>query len=607
MSLTLPTFQVPSQSFKEVIVVGGGTCGLSVCARLCERCPASIYTEDEHQRIHWLNNRGGKVDLIKRRLSSTKNGMLTKPDRFSQKNFAAKDLLVLDAFSDNFMGQWHSQFESFRIPFLRSPMFFHVDPANVDGLITHAHLNRRESPADIKEIKNVVGKEYSKHQLKKLTKKRIKQKKCPLCTNGESDHSHDKPGLIDINMRDWKDYYRPSTKLFREFCDDLVRKYDLSDVVEKDRVIDIQYGYLEVVDTGESGKGFLVKTQSGREFGCKICIAACGHEGIPAYPLDPFKGATQFPNGSCHTSHIIKREVQFPTDELRQKVKNRNATKVVIVGGGLTSAQIADTAIAEGIGKVHLVLRSSLKIKHFDFHLDWVTKFRNVKKMSFYLKDTDEERFNMIYEAREGGSVNPEYYKIIMRHIQSGRLEVHMLTSIVDQTWDEELKKWKLSLESLNEAPQRPRFNEQHHGRWELNDVDYVYCATGMQADVKHIPCMQSMMQSHPIKAVHGLPCLTDNLQWDDDIPLFMIGKYAGLRTGPASANLDGARLGAERIGWCVQDMKERGNLDWSTRSGAIPQVDTQIDPTSGMSSNFEKRVQLASGQLNWFSFLQEA
>lgn len=608
MSQELPTFEIHSDSFKEVIVVGGGTCGLSVCARLCERCPASIFTEDEHQRVHWLHNRGAKVDLIKRRLSNTKYGMLKKPDRYVQKNFAASDLLVLDAFSDKFMAQWDSQFEAFRIPFLRSPMFFHLDPQNVDGLVSYSHMNGREK--DLKEIKNVVGKEYSKHQLKKLTKKKMKEKRCPAPSE-QDDFNHDRPGLIDINMRDWKDYYRPSTKLFHEFCHDIINKYQLKDIVKKDRVVNIQYGYIEMLDTNQTGKGFLIETESGNRFGCKACITACGHEGKPAYPIAPFVEAPHYPYGSCHTSHIIKKQVCFPSPELIKKVKQGKQTKVVIVGGGLTSAQLADTAIKEGVGKVYLVLRSNLKIKHFDFHLDWVTKFRNVKKMSFYLKDTDEERFQMIQEAREGGSVNPEYYKIIMNHIQSGKLEVHMYTNIVDQLWNAELNKWDLRLESRDETSRRPRFNEKHQGTWSLDEVDYICFATGMQADIHALPCFKSLMESHPIRTVNGLPCLTDNLQWNDEVPLFMVGKYAGLRTGPASANLDGARLGAERIGWFIQDMRERGLFDWNIENKDIYSLSNDdwqdADASQFQLSSLEKRMQLASGQMNWYSLLQEA
>lgn len=42
---------------------------------------------------------------------------------------------------------------------------------------------------------------------------------------------------------------------------------------------------------------------------------------------------------------------------------------------------------------------------------------------------------------------------------------------------------------------------------------------------------------------------------WRDDIPLFFTGKCAGLRLGPGAGNLAGARMGAERVAWKVEEL----------------------------------------------------
>lgn len=44
-------------------------------------------------------------------------------------------------------------------------MFFHLDPAERDGLLSYAYFNGREN--EMREIKGCVGKELSKHQRKK--------------------------------------------------------------------------------------------------------------------------------------------------------------------------------------------------------------------------------------------------------------------------------------------------------------------------------------------------------------------------------------------------------------------------------------------------------
>ncbi|KAK6455611.1 uncharacterized protein RJT20DRAFT_48507 [Scheffersomyces xylosifermentans] len=618
---------IPPQNFYEVIVVGGGTCGLAVTARLCEDCPGSIYTEDEHQRFHWLRQRGNKVNLINHNVSSkTKFKPPGKNNTYiPRRKFQPSEILVLDIVSDSFMGQWNNQFHSCQIPYLRSPMFFHPDPVNVDGLVSFAHLSKRESPKDIMEIKNVVGKEYSKHQMKKLAKKNSKKfmKKSPVPSN--DGENHDKPGIIDINMRDWKDFYRPSTPLFKDFCKDIIERYQLQNCVKKDEATKIEYGYITVTGTNETGKGFIITTANGDIYGCKICVVASGHRGEINYPIKPFENP-HFPEGSCHTTHLFTNQVQFLGSELINKPRKSKSRSIVIVGGGLTSAQLAHVAANSGIDKIYLLLRGAIKIKHFDFHLDWVTKYKNVKKSAFYIKDTDEERFEMIQEAREGGSFNPEYYKKISKHVKEGRINLMKFTTITEQRWNDASKTWSLKLRKKVTSSNSVDDGHDIYEEELLESVDYIYFATGITANLKSLPFLEPIIKDHPIDTVHGFPCLTDDLQWNKELPLFMIGKNASLRMGPASANLDGARLGAERIGWYVQDLLSSGKLDWTCKScnfcssesfsagseksleaklytsssDSETESDEEIEPTS-----FETRLKLASGQLNWYSLLE--
>jgi len=45
---------------------------------------------------------------------------------------------------------------------------------------------------------------------------------------------------------------------------------------------------------------------------------------------------------------------------------------------------------------------------------------------------------------------------------------------------------------------------------------------------------------------------------WKEQVPLFVTGKLAGLRLGPSAGNLEGARVGAERVVWGIQDVLGR-------------------------------------------------
>lgn len=588
-------YQVYKENFFESIIVGGGTCGLAVAARLCEDYPGSIYTEDEHQRFHWLKTRGHKVNLINHNVSSRNKFKPPKEGRAYRlkKKFDPSDLLVLDAAADRFMGQWDNQFASCQIPFLRSPMFFHPDPVNIDGMISFAHLNHRDGPKDLMEIQNVVGKEYSKHQLKKLAAKNMKKNnKLPAPRNiSSASTTQDRPGIIDINMRDWKDYYRPSTPFFHDFCQDVIKRYHLEDRVTKDEVVSVEYCDINVVNTDEVGKGFVIKTESGAEYACKICVVTTGHRGNINYPIAGLGPKPHSLDGSCHTTHIFNRQVPFPHPRL---IKT-SSPRILIVGGGLTSAQLAHVCSNKGI-KVHFLVRGGLKVKHFDFHLDWVTKYKNVKKSAFYIKDTDEERFQMIQDAREGGSVNPEYHRKLMKHVKSGMVDLRRCTQLKDSQWDEDTMKWTCDVETMEDGVVTAKET--------LRDIDYVICATGISPDIEGLPFLQLIIKEHKIDCVRGLPCLTDNLQWNEEIPLFMVGKNASLRTGPSSANLDGARSGAERIGWFIQEERSLGKFDWSYSSESDEEFLVNSDEESDDSYN--TRLRLASGQLNWYSLLQE-
>ena len=68
------------------------------------------------------------------------------------------------------MSAWDSKFSRLGISHLRSPMFFHPDPRDRDGLLEFAYKEGRES--ELKEITGVVGKSLSKHQRKQKVKNR---------------------------------------------------------------------------------------------------------------------------------------------------------------------------------------------------------------------------------------------------------------------------------------------------------------------------------------------------------------------------------------------------------------------------------------------------
>jgi cation diffusion facilitator CzcD-associated flavoprotein CzcO len=51
----------------------------------------------------------------------------------------------------------------------------------------------------------------------------------------------------------------------------------------------------------------------------------------------------------------------FPSPNVQDKIQRRQETNVVVVGGGLSSAQIVDMAVRKGVTKVWFIMRSGMK------------------------------------------------------------------------------------------------------------------------------------------------------------------------------------------------------------------------------------------------------
>lgn len=149
----------------------------------------------------------------------------------------------------------------------------------------------------------------------------------------------------------------------------------------------------------------------------------------------------------------------------------------------------------------------------------------------------------MIKVARNGGSITPRYVKIVKQHAAQGRASIHPCTVITSHKYDPDSRTW-----SLVTDPPIP----------DLPPIDYIYFATGARADVREMPLLSNINKQYPIEVKEGLPCLTDDLMWREDVPLFMTGRMAGLRLGPGAPNLEGARLGAERIAWSLEEILEK-------------------------------------------------
>ena len=224
-------------------------------------------------------------------------------------------------------------------------MFFHPCPRDRDGLLAFARETGRRD--DCVEIANCVGKSMSKHRRKKKTAK------------GYSIGSSDKV-ILEIDERDRKDYFTPSAEIFQDYCQEVVQRYSLENLVEQTQVSSIDFGYHdEFEEHGDSRtKVFKVAATGGTIKFAKVVVLAIGPGGKPAMPRQL---STAEREGACHSTQLPKQ--MFLPESLRQKVLARVPTAAVIIGGGLTSAQIANQCIENGVGRVFLVMRGPLKCR----------------------------------------------------------------------------------------------------------------------------------------------------------------------------------------------------------------------------------------------------
>jgi 2-polyprenyl-6-methoxyphenol hydroxylase-like FAD-dependent oxidoreductase len=143
----------------DVAIIGSGPCGLAVAARLREATPSALFTDDEHSRYWRRFNRRETIE------NEQKSQRRRADSDLGDKSRAPRSIIVLDALSDQWMSAWQERFRRLQINHLRSPLFFHPDPRDRDSLLAFSHLKRRTN--ELQEIPNVVGKELSKHDVKK--------------------------------------------------------------------------------------------------------------------------------------------------------------------------------------------------------------------------------------------------------------------------------------------------------------------------------------------------------------------------------------------------------------------------------------------------------
>ncbi|MBD2090187.1 SidA/IucD/PvdA family monooxygenase [Microcoleus sp. FACHB-1515] len=376
-------------------------------------------------------------------------------------------LLVFDQ-SGRWMQQWNRQFAQLEIPHLRSPAVHHPDP---DPFALRRFAESR--PAEL-----------------------------------------------------FAPYDLPGTRLFQEFCQQVIDRWQLRDTVPsalrdtvpgalRDRVYPAHVTRIEPIANRRSR--FRLWLDDGHSIIARRVVFANGGS------------KPQLPNWVSQISnHPINRLVHSGQIDLRSL---RLAGKqVLIVGGGLTSGHLAVGAIDRG-ARVILMSRRCLYEKQFDADPGWLGP-KYLK--GFQAESCWQTRYAMIQQARNGGSMTPAMMTRLRRAQHDGRLVFYEQCQIAKAQWIGQ--SWRVCCD-----------NHAVHECIHAEAIDRIWLATGSTLDISQHSMLSEVQARYPIEVINGLPVLDKHLRWPG-CELFVMGGFAALQVGPTARNLYGARLASDRI-----------------------------------------------------------
>lgn len=303
-------------------------------------------------------------------------------------------------------------------------------------------------------------------------------------------------GSADLYSR----YKRPSLRLFDAHCDHVIRRGDLSS-------FRYQAAATSIARTSD---GFVVHTDRGAFESRRVILSTGASEclRIPAW------AAALRQSGLV--AHVFSREFSGVAD--------RDWTSAVVVGGGISGAQVALALAKQQKGRVFLLHSRRLQTCQFDADPCWlegrcINRLRRQGDLSL--------RRRTVEQSRHGGSFPEEVARHIDRAVEAGDL------STVEGT-----------VERAQEGSGCVTLSLADGGAL---SCDLLILATGFEKCRPGGAFIENAVRSLDLPcAPCGYPRVDEYLRWADG--LFVTGPLAELGVGPASRNIVGARLAAERI-----------------------------------------------------------
>lgn len=378
---------------------------------------------------------------------------LTLVTHMLQKKAALRNRIQVFDPSGTWMTQWHQQFAAQEIAELRSPAVHHPDP--------------------------------NAHALRTFAEGRYQELHPP--------------------------YDRPGTQLFHDFCQTVVHRWQLQNVV-----VPAQVTRLEPLQKIPSR--FRLTLSSGDTVVARRVVLATGG-GQPICPDWVHQVAAYPAERLCHASQVRLPSLPSLTGET-----------VLIVGSGLTSGHLAVGAVKRG-ANVLMMARRTFQEKLFDANPGWL----GPKYLKGFNAEPDmQTRWQMVQDARNGGSLTPAMMTRLRKLKRQGQVTFYEHCQVAEAHWQENA--WKICCD-----------NHSVHTCIAHQPIHRTWLATGTSLDIQAHPLLQDVLAKYPIKTVNGLPVLDKHLRWPG-CELFLMGPWAALRVGPVARNLFGGKLASDRI-----------------------------------------------------------
>jgi hypothetical protein len=268
-------------------------------------------------------------------------------------------------------------------------------------------------------------------------------------------------------------YDLPGTQLFWDFCQHLIHRCHL-----QERVLPVQVQCIEPIIHRQRSRFRLWLADGCSIIARRVVLAAGG--GSPQTPDWVHRIPQPYPcERLCHSQQVDLRTLRLAGE------------RILIVGGGLTSGHLAVGALARG-ARVSLIVRRQLQEKLFDTEPGWL---RPKYLKGFEAEPDCEKRWEMIQQARNGGSMTPAMMMQLRRYQRQGTLIIYEHCQIADADWPNNI--WQIRCQGGEQL-----------------ECEHLWLATGTKLDATVQPLLKDILDAYPNKMVNGLPVLDAHLRW---------------------------------------------------------------------------------------------